>query len=175
MANKPPKLDAFGSEDNDPGFIYHLWYFISLIAATVAAFILLVWLTPKPFGIEIAVAIIYTAAAWWQTFCRIRGDNSSYSIRTDAVRQRVPRLLAIHSGFLVVLLAGLIALPFVRSHVPAEWLKESRRGRSWFSLMETFAAIVLLGTEAIICRGILRRAVEAEAPQPVQSSSTPIP
>lgn len=162
-------------EDNELGFAYHVRYFVSLMAAIFASVILLFLLHPVPFGIEIAIAIIYTAAAWWQTFCRIRGENSSYSIQTAEVRQKVPRLLAIHFGFLVILFAGLILIPFLRLHVPPDWLKQSEKGGSKFGMLLIAGGVILLGTESLICRGILRRAVEAEAAQQAPPANMPAP
>ncbi|MGB8761556.1 MAG: hypothetical protein WA811_10900 [Candidatus Sulfotelmatobacter sp.] len=67
---------------------------------------LFIVLGERPFGIQIATAIVYTYFAFWYVFFPTRGQLEKYSLRNKTVQRQIPRLLAIHCAFLILILLG---------------------------------------------------------------------
>jgi hypothetical protein len=123
--------------------------------------LLYVLLMNEPYGIPTVTLVGYTGFVFLLVFCDTRGLKG-YSLFRKAVRQKMPRLLAIHAAFLVVVFTVVTIAPWLRRSVPNSWLVEG--GRKHVSLFEYLLA--LIGTaicmiEVWISRKILSR-VEAD-------------
>ena len=119
---------------------------------------LFIVLSDKRFGIQIATAITYTAAVFWTTFFPGRWSDTGYSLGEKAVREKLPRLLAIHSVFVVLIFSMQTVAFAARPHLPTYWLTE--HGPKHDSLYECALLItpLLIGTaQVLIARGILSR------------------
>jgi hypothetical protein len=57
-------------------------------------------------GIPAANLISYTAVVFWFVFMGSKWLGAGYSLRDKAVQRMIPRLLAIHAVFLVLVFAG---------------------------------------------------------------------
>lgn len=76
--------------------------------------------------------ISYTAVVFWFMFFGSRWFGRGYSLRSNAVQQTMPRLLAIHGGFLLLIFV-LQTLAFsLQPNLPASWLADHGRDPSWF-------------------------------------------
>jgi amino acid transporter len=75
---------------------------IVFLVTIVSIFLLYVLLGDKPFGFQIATLIAYSVSVFTFVFFRWKGLNKAYSLRDKAVRRQIPRLLAIHGAFLVL-------------------------------------------------------------------------
>ena len=136
--------------------------FIGVLAAMAVVFLLYIGLSDVPFGTQIATAFTYTGVVYWVVFYRTRAFNTGYSTDDEAVREKVPRLLGIHAGFLLLVLSTQTATLTVRPHLPAYWFAE--HGPKHSSLYEDILILIpiLIGTaQIVISRGILSRSVQA--------------
>ena len=110
-------------------------------------------------GIATANLISYTAVVLWFIFFGSGWLGGGYSLRERAIRQRVPRLLAIHCAFLVSI-SVIQAFAFsLRPRLPAYWLLDHGKNPSWF-VSGLGLIFILIGTAQIyISRTILSRAL----------------
>lgn len=128
-------------------------------------------LRDNQFGIQIASIIGYTGFVFLLVFCDTRGWKG-YSLGEKAIRQKLPMLLCIHAGFLVVVFAGVTGAILIRPHLSLFWTLErgtqrplSWRGRgpiSYFELVSIFTGVGIVFTQTLICRGILGRAMNEQ-------------
>jgi hypothetical protein len=131
---------------------------LGLFAFIVGLLYLGITIGHRPFGIYLIVFIGYTALTFYQVFCDSRAFKG-YSLRLSAVRRKLPVLVAIHLGFLFLVLVGLNAVVYMHSSVrpyrpfgPDDWVA--------LSLMVS-GVLICMG-ETMICRGILRRSLAAD-------------
>jgi hypothetical protein len=113
-------------------------------------------------SIPSANLISYTAIVFWFIFMGSKWLGGGYSLHNKAIQRTIPRLLAIHAGFLVLILA-VQSLAFSSTpRLPADWLLEHGKDPSWFvsGLMVIF---VLIGTvQTYLSRRILSRSIGDE-------------
>jgi hypothetical protein len=130
---------------------------IVFLVTIVSIFLLYVLLGDKPFGFQIATLIAYSVSVFTFVFFRWKGLNKAYSLRDKAVRRQIPRLLAIHGAFLVLVFSILALASYLRPGLPSGWLTENTRYHSWFSsgLIWIFTLVWL--AQVYISRGILSR------------------
>jgi hypothetical protein len=97
------------------GFVLfkELGAFIVIPIVFLATVLVPVALRDNPFGIQIAVSIFYTGGVFLFVFCdagpgyALKGKGTKgFSLGEKAVRQKLPLLLCIHAGSLVVIFAG---------------------------------------------------------------------
>ena len=96
----------------------------------------------RPYGIQIATILSYSAAVILYTFASNRGMQR-YLFRCPSVYRRLSRLALRHVGFLAVLFVLQTVAFSLRPHLPAWWLTSSGRN------MTPFAAIL-----GILCIGL---------------------
>jgi hypothetical protein len=134
-----------------------------LFLATMLVFIAL---RDNPFGIQITALTWYTGFVFLLVFCDAgRGIGSKkgtkgYSLGENAVRQKLPLLLRIHAGFLVIIIAGATGALWARRHMLFLWLWNL--DTPYFALILTFAGVAIQFTQIQIFRGILGRALKNE-------------
>jgi hypothetical protein len=155
------------SEGHPASVADSLRIFFGALLVGLAALLLFVLLGERPFGIQIATAIIYTAAVFLFVFLRSRLGRG-YSLRERTVQQRLPRLLAIHGAFLVLILVIQTAEFALRPHLPGNWFKKASKGVTWFEYVALWIYVLTGMTQVLISRRILSRSLDAE-----QTTRTP--
>jgi hypothetical protein len=152
------------------GFIvFKEWgVFIVLPIWFLTTFLGYVALSDTPFGIQITSMITYTGFVFLLVFCDTRGWKG-YSLAEKAVRQKLPLLLCIHAGFLVIIFTGITIAIRIHPHLSLFWtLERDRGGRGRFSSLSYFDNLSILSfvaivfTQTLICRRILGRALKDE-------------
>lgn len=126
-------------------------------------------LRDRPFGVQSATAVVYTYFAFWYVFFPTRGLLDKYSLRDKRVQQQLPRLLAIHATFLVLLFFGQTGLFAMKQHLPSYWLTEhGTRGDTLYELVLLGTFVALFFTQVLISRRILSRGLthSSEEPRP---------
>jgi hypothetical protein len=112
----------------------------------------------RPFGIQIASAIMYTYFAFWYVFFPTRGLLEQYSLHDTTVQRRIPLLLAIHSAFLILMFVGETIWFSMKPHLPSYWFTEhGKRGGPLYVLVVIGSVTVVFFTEVLISRRILSR------------------
>ena len=137
-------------------------YFFGLLALIFSLF-LLYTVFGDTVPIPAANLISYTAMVFWFALMGSKWLGAGYSLRSEAAQRVIPRLLATHAAFLLLVFAVQAAAFSVKSRLPAEWLVDRGKDPSWFvsGLMLTF---ILIGTgEIYLFRGILSRTAESDA------------
>lgn len=99
-------MDKATEEAQDP---YTCGEFLSsfamAIAVTIIYFSAAVFLDDQPHGMQIATLTGYSGAIFIFTFRRSIGVLTRYSLRAPYVQRQLPRLLIIHSAYLLALYA----------------------------------------------------------------------
>lgn len=93
---------------------------LGIFLGAMALVFLAILIADKPFGLQITTLVGYTGLLFFQVFCDSRAFKG-YSLRLTAVRNKIPTLLAIHTVFLLFVLAALNVALSVRSHVLSSW------------------------------------------------------
>jgi hypothetical protein len=114
----------------------------------------------RPFGIQIATAIMYTYFAFWYVFFPTRGLLEQYSLRNKKVQQQIPLLLAVHCAFLILIFFGEPIWFLLMPSLPSYWFTEhgKRGGPLYIFVLIGFVTVVFL-TEVLISRRILSRSL----------------
>jgi NADH:ubiquinone oxidoreductase subunit 6 (subunit J) len=133
--------------------------------------LLFILLMEEPYGIQTVTLVGYTGFVFLLVFCDT-GKCKGYSLFQKAVQRKLPRLLAIHVVFLIVVFTWVTVAPWLRRFVPDSWLVVHASRGIWdraggMNLFEYLA--MLIGTaicmiQVWITRTILRRSVEADRP-----------
>jgi hypothetical protein len=168
-----PETDSDSKLKQRSGFVvFKEWgLFIVLPTVFLATMLVTVALRDNPLGVQIASVIGYSGFVFLFVFCDTKGWKG-YSLGEQVVRQKLPLLLCIHAGFLVVVFAGVTGAILIRPHLSLFWTLErgtqrplSWRGRgpiSYFELILIFAGVGIVFAQTLICRGILGRALKNE-------------
>src|SRR5215472_8981945 len=82
------------------------------LVGAVGAFFLFIFLGDRSLGTQIATVLVYTYFAFWYIF--VPKDDP----RNKTVQQQIPRLIAIHSGFLTFLFIGQTVLFGMKPRLP---------------------------------------------------------
>jgi hypothetical protein len=99
--------------------------FIVIPVIFLATVLIFVALKNNPFEIQIASMVWYTGLVFFFVFCdagpgkaiiKAKG-TTGFSLGEKAVRQKLPLLMCIHAGTLVVLVAGVTGAMWLRSQV----------------------------------------------------------
>jgi len=137
-------------------FIIFMGAFLTMLPGSL---ILFFWLGDRPFGIQFASIIGYTAATILYTFSANRGMQR-YLFECPYVRSQFRRLAVRHIGFLTALVLLETVILSIRPHLSPWWMTEGfgPRGMPPF----VFAMFVLCGTlliaEIMSNRSLLKRA-----------------
>jgi hypothetical protein len=112
----------------------------------------------RPFGVQIASAIMYTYFAFWYIFFPTRGLLEQYSLHDKTVQRRIPLLLVIHCAFLLSIFLGETIWFSMKPHLPSYWFTEhGNRGGSLYVFVVIGSVTVVFFTEVLISRRILSR------------------
>jgi hypothetical protein len=119
-----------------------------------------------PFVKQIALLLGYTYFVFLLVFCDTRSWKG-FSLSNKAVQQKLPLLLCIHAGFLMVIFAGVTGAILVHPHLSLFWTLERDSGgssrfsnMSYFDFMSVAACVAVLFAQALISRRILGRALK---------------
>ena len=89
----------------------------------------------------------------------IKGKGTKgFSLGEKAVRQKLPLLVRIHLGVLVVIFAGVTGVMSLRPHMWSLWHLNPR----YFDIIVLFAGVAILFAEIHFFRRILGRALKHE-------------
>jgi len=121
---------------------------------------LFIVLGEKPFGIQIANAIVYTYFAFWYVFFPTRGLLDKYSLRNKTVQQQIPLLLAIHCAFLTSIVLVQTLCFAMESHLPSyESTRRGRRETTLYVWVGICFSVVVFFTQVLVSRKILSRSL----------------
>ena len=135
-----------------------LGIFAVYLIGAFGGLVLFIVLGERPFGIQIATIVAYTYFAFWYVFFPTRGLLERYSLRNKAVRQQLPRLLAIHCTFLALIFLGQTMLFATRSRLPSYWLTEhGKRGGTLYEAVLLVPIVIVFFIQVLISRRILSR------------------
>ena len=124
-------------------------------------FCLFISLGGRPFGTQIATAITYTYFAFWYVFFPTRGLLDKYSLQDKAVQEQIPRLLAIHFAFLLLIFLGQTILLTMKPRLPSYWLSEHGKNRdTLYEGVLLGSSVIIFFTQVLICRRILSRSLK---------------
>ena len=146
-----------------------------LAAYMVGAFgglCIFIFLGERPFGVQIATAIVYTYFAFWYVFFPTRGLLEQYSLRNKTVQQRIPLLLAIHCAFLILVFLGETIWFSMKPHLPSYWFTEhGKRGGPLYVSVVIGSVTAAFFTQVLVSRRILSRLREGLN----ESGNAPLP
>lgn len=136
---------------------------LGLVTGSTAIFFLWIFLRNKPFGLQITALVGYSGLTFFQVFCDSRAFKG-YSLRLPAVRRKLPDLLVVHLGFLLLVFVVFTSALSVRPHLSPAWNFHDPKhpDETWLDVLLIFAAPVVCMGETYTCRGILRRSIAAE-------------
>jgi len=129
--------------------------FILLAVTIVSILVLYVLLGEEPVGFQLVTLIAYSWAVFLFVFFRWKGLNKAYSLRDKAVQRQIPRLLAIHGAFLLLILAVLNLASYLRPGLPSSWVAEDVRHHSWFSTGLIWIFTVVWLAQVYLSRSVL--------------------
>ena len=137
-------------------------YFFGLLALVFCLF-LLYTIFGDAVPIPVANLVSYTAIVFWFVLMGSKWLGAGYSLYNKTVQRMIPRLLAIHAAFLVLVFAMQATAFALKSHLRDEWLVDRGRNPSWFvsGLMLAFVSIATV--QVYLFRGILSRRLEADS------------
>jgi hypothetical protein len=132
--------------------------FTLLYLTAIGGGICLTLLEYRPYGIQLASIVIYTAAVALYTFSRNRIGAQPFLLSCPVVRRELPRLIRRHLGFLAALfIAQTTALNF-RANLPAHFAMPSSRFASPFTLILAVFCLCLAIVQTLTNRSLLNRA-----------------
>lgn len=122
-------------------------------------------LRDNPFEIQIASMVAYTGLAFFFVFCdagpgrAIKGKGTKgFSLGEKAVRQKLPLLVCIHAGSLVVLFTGVTGAMWLRPHTWFLWHLDT----DYFDFILLFAGVAIAFAQIHFFRRLLGRAMKDE-------------
>ena len=125
-----PDADGDSERTRVSGFVlFKEWgVFIVVPVMFLATMLVFIALRDNPFEIQIASIVAYTGCVFFFVFCdvgpghAIKGKGTKgFSLGEKSVRQKLPLLVCIHAGFLVVLFAGVTGAMWLRPHTWSLW------------------------------------------------------
>jgi len=120
--------------------------------------IMLLALGDRSYGIQLASAVSYTAAAMLYGFAKNRNGIQPYLFTCPVVVRQYPRLVRRHAGFLAVLIVFETIALRIKPHLPEWWLTSSGRNMPPFVVALVLPCGALVITEILTNRGLLERA-----------------
>jgi hypothetical protein len=139
--------------------------FIVIPITVLATLIVLIAFRDNPFAIQIASIIGYTGCVFFFVFCdagpgrAIGGKGTKgFSLDEKAVRQKLPLLVSIHVGALVVLFAGVTGATWLRPHTWFLWHLDT----FYFDFILLFTGGAVAFVQIIFFRRLLERALKDE-------------
>jgi len=124
------------------------------LVGAVGAFFLFIFLGDRSFGTQIATVLVYSYFAFWYIFV------PKYDPRNKTVQQQIPRLIAIHCGFLILLFIGQTVLFGMKPRLPSYWLTpHGKQGDTLYGAL-IFVPVIVFTMQVFILRGILSRSLK---------------
>jgi hypothetical protein len=140
---------------------------IVLLPMLLATMLVFVALRDNPFEVQIASITGYTGCVFFFVFCdagpghswskRAKGTKG-FSLGEQAVRQKLPLLMCIHTGSLLVLFAGVTGAMRLRPHTWSLWHLDT----NYFDCILLFTAVAVAFAQVHFLRRLLGRALEDE-------------
>jgi hypothetical protein len=153
-----PTGDSCGT---DPGFSLARFLFFSLIAIVLVpgSISLYMGLADRPYGLQFASAVRYTAGVILFTFSSQRVTPRPYVFSCPFVRSQLPRLTLQHVGYLAALFILLTGALHLRPYLPDGWFVPSGpRQVGQFDLILLLLCYGLGVLQVVTNRSILKRA-----------------
>jgi hypothetical protein len=132
--------------------------FALLFLIAIGGGIFLALLENRPYGIQLASVVIYTAAVALYTFSRNRNGAQPFLLSCPVVRRQLPRLTRRHLGFLAALFLVQTTALEIRPSLPAYWITPSSRDAAPFSLILGVLCLCLAIVQTLTNRSLLDRA-----------------
>jgi hypothetical protein len=142
-----------------------LGVFVVIPVAFLASMFVFIALRDNPFEVQIASIIGYTGCVFFFVFCdagpgrvyskKAKGTKG-FSLDEKAVRQKLPLLVCIHAGSLVVLFVGVTGAMRLRPHTWFLW----RLDTAYFDEILLLAGVAIAFAQIHFFRGILARALK---------------
>jgi len=134
----------------------YLWRWTAGMAASIAILLLYILLGDEPFGIQFATLITYTLVVFYYVFLNTR-LGVGFDLRSDAVRRRIPHLLAIHLVFLTAIFAIQTAAFALKPKLSNWWLKEGAKHQSPYSEAILVICVIVGMMQILLSRRILKK------------------
>jgi|SRR5579864_1106432 len=147
-------------EDSHFSFGRALRTCIAIFGAMLLIFLLYIGPSNVPFGVQIETTIWYTGAMFLFIFCRTRGFDTGFSLQDEGVKEKLPRLLAIHAVFLASGLSIQTVASAARPHLSAYWFTRHSRD-TLFDDVQVLTYVLIGMAQVLISRGILSRSMQA--------------
>jgi hypothetical protein len=139
--------------------------FIVIPVMFLATMFVFLALRDNPFEIQIASMVMYTGFVFFFVFCdagpgRAIGAKGTkgFSLGEKAVRQKLPLLVCIHAGSLVVLFAGVTGAMWLRPHT---WFR-GHLDTDYFDFILLFTGVAIAFAQIHFFRRFLGRALKDE-------------
>ena len=139
--------------------------FIVIPVVFIATILVFIFLRDDPFNIQIASVIGYTGCVFFFVFCdagpgrAIKGKGTKgFSLGEKAVRQKLPLLVSIHVGSLVVLFAGVTGAMWLRPRAWFLWHLDT----AYFDVILLFTGVAIEFAQMHFFRRLLGRALKDE-------------
>ena len=137
--------------------------FVVLPAMFLATMLVFIALRNNSFEIQTTSIIAYTGCVFFFVFCdagsgraiKAKGTKG-FSLGEKAVRQKLPLLVCIHAGSLVVLFAGVTGAMWLRPHTWFLWHLDT----DYFDLILLFTGVAVSFAQIHFFRRLLGRALK---------------
>jgi hypothetical protein len=168
-----PLVERLPVTHGDPGrtrasgfVIFKEWgVFIVIPVMVLATMLVLIALRDNPFEIQIASIVVYTGFVFFFVFCdagpgraRKAKGTKGFSLGEKAVRQKLPLLVCIHAGSLVVLFVGVTGAMRLRPHTWLLWHLDT----DYFDIIFLFTGVAIVLAEIHFFRRLLGQALKDE-------------
>lgn len=132
--------------------------FAILFLTFIGGGIFLALLEYRPYGIQFASMVMYTAAVALYTFSRNRNGAQPFLLSCPVVRRQLPRLIRRHLGFLAVLFVAQTMALNLRPNLPAHWVTPSSRDASPYAFIVGVFCLCLAVAQVLSNRSLLENA-----------------
>ena len=147
------------------GFVFFKEWgvFIVIPVMFLATMLVFIALRDNPFEIQIASMVVYTGFVFFFVFCDagsgIKGKGTKgFSLGEKTVRQKLPLLLCIHAGSLVVLFAGVTGAIRLRPHTWFLWHLDT----DYFDFILLLIGVAIVFAQIHFFRRLLEPALKDE-------------
>lgn len=132
--------------------------FTLLFLTFIGGGIFLALLEYRPYGIQFASMVMYTAAVALYTFSRNRNGAQPFLLSCPVVRRQLPRIIRRHLVFLATLFVAQTMAFKLRSNLPAQFVTPSSRDASPFALIMGVFCLCLAVAQVLSNRALLENA-----------------
>jgi hypothetical protein len=167
LVERLPVTHGHSERERVSGFIlFKEWgVFIVIPVMGLATMLVFIALRDNPFEIQIASIIMYTGFVFFFVFCdagagraRKAKGTKGFSLGEKAVREKLPLLVCIHAGSLVVLFVGVTGAMLLRPHTWLLWHLDT----DYFDFILLITGVAIAFAEIHFFRRLLWRALKDE-------------